>query len=107
MQIRSRDQTLSGINDAALCAAADLHGGVLDPPDRGPHGCLMRLHELARDRLVCDREQDAHALRRRERKVESGYLWRPPVAQASRRIRRISTPDHRVEQLRGDPSFEP
>ena len=107
MQIRSRDQPLSRINKAALCPAADLHGGVLDPPDRGPHGSLMRPHELARDGLVGDREQDTDTLRSGERKVERGYLWRPPIAQASRRIRWISTPDQRVEQLRRHPSFEP
>src|SRR5688572_23161353 len=58
--------------DAAGGPAARHCGLPLEIAERVAHGCLMGEPDRPPQRLVSDSEQHAHALRRRERDVESG-----------------------------------
>ncbi|HWX46271.1 MAG TPA: hypothetical protein VNY52_13250 [Solirubrobacteraceae bacterium] len=69
-----RDQALPGLDVFAGVPATDHHRRVFQMSDRRPDRLFMAAHELARDVLRGDGEQDAERLRRGEREVVRGDL---------------------------------
>ena len=108
MPVGGRDQTVGRLDALAAVAAADHHRGVLEIPERRSDGLFVAGDENARSRLRCDREQDAHGLRRAECQVERGDLRIPRRgAQPYAGVSRIESGDQRVELLRLDAPGEP
>ncbi len=104
--VRSGDQTLAREADVPLRTAAHEHGGALDPSDRCIHSRLVGGHHLAGDLFPSDREQYAHALRRRKRQIERSDLRVLPVTEPSGQVARVGAGDQRVELLRADPPLQ-
>jgi hypothetical protein len=67
----------------------------------------VRRDQLARHALTGDREQHAHALRRRERQIERRDLRLLPIAKTTRWPPRIVTGHQRVELIRTHPTLKP
>ncbi len=107
MPVGRRNQTLPGLHMLAGVPATDHHRHVLQIPERRPDRLFVAAHELTRDLLRRDGEQDAQGLRGTEREVVRGDLRVVRGgAQPCRGVAWIVARDQRTELPRARPTLK-